>query len=465
MLSRNLRAFGIVLDVNGGIMITVNQNGEKYLHTKGVYKLNKWHSIKAIKKGKKTHIFLDDVLIGSYNIDFKDNVYTNDKTITSNNYASGTSFKGGLRNIFFINDSNQESSGSLIKKYKSYNDENILFKKENPFSTTIESHNIIGLDWNSFNVIFDYQPTNKKENQKLILGKRWRLIEFIIEKGNLVVSINNGRTKFKTNYKFKKGKNYNIQLKKGVNKLNIIINDEQIFSENILLKRPGLNKRNNVLYSNNSCVLTSCFNFKNLVVQKTSVKNNYPINSNINITKTNHKVFDPSEGVIFKDLYTNNYYGNGIYDKSSRSSYIKRVPNFNSKSFSVNFDFISESNKPQVVLNMDVTVGLVNSPKIGIWIDSKNRIVLKIKNKSIKAVGQFNNLSGQWNNCFISYDKNNLKVYINKKLLYKTKMTIDHSYKRREYNAFLRSKDHTGKSSFRGELKNITVYENSVKLF
>lgn len=466
MLSRGGRVFGFLLDVNGGILIRANQNGERYLHTKGVYKLNKWHTIKAVKKGKKTQIFLDEVLIGSYNIGFKDSVYTSDKTITSANYGNGVSFNGGLRNIFFINDGNHESSEILIKKYKSYNkDDNILFKKETPFLPTKETLDIIGFDWDLFNLTFDYQPPKKKGEHKLILGKRWRLIEFITENNNLVLSINNGRTRFKTNYSFKKDKNYSIQLKKVANKLSLIINDEQIFSENISLSNPNLNKENTIFYSNDSNDLKSYYSFKNLIVQKKSKENKYLINSNRIITKTNHIIFDPTEGVICKDLFEQNYYGNGLYSKDSRTSYAKRIPHFNSKSFSVNFDFISESKKPQVVLNVDITVGIINSPKIGLWVDSKNRIVLKIKDKPIKAITTLEDLGNQWNNCFMSYNKEELKVYINKQLVFKTKMIIDYPSKKREYKGFLRSKDKTAKSSFKGELKNIIIYESSVDLF
>mgnify|MGYP004702684091 CR=1 FL=1 len=467
MMSKSHRALGVMLNTDGSISITAN-NQNDYYKTKGFYYINQWHAVKIIKKGIETSVFLDDKLIGKHDITFHKDVYKNDKNISSANYANGIAFKGGLRNIIVFNETDIYKTKQIIAKNKSFNiDENILFKREYGFYDYIRIYNILGFDWNSFEINFDYNMESNKNYMPFIIGDNFEIIKFGLIENKVFVSINNGRTIFKTNYEILNDTNYFISLRKINKNLILYINNKEILYEKIDLKFKDVlsNNANISNFDKKNPNFDHHFNtIKNIKISKNIKSVKKSKNPQVEILKTNHIINDKNEGLIFYDLTHSlrsykGVYSNNLYD--SENAYIEHIKRFNWNSFSLGFEFISNFNGAQILVQLGQHP---NSPIIELWIQSNSEIYLKSNENIIYPIKQPTISSIKFNTVFFKYNKNKLEVYINNQLCFNSKINIPKNI-RMVNKASLSTLNIKSKSAFNGKLRNINIYEYSSNPF
>jgi hypothetical protein len=445
IMGTSTRSLGFLLKENRTIEITSNNQKEIYV-TQGIYEVSKWYHAKIIKKGSKTEIYLNDTKIGDFQIYLDDDTKNSyQKCASSMNYSNGIAFDGLLRNIIYTKKGDLEFSKRIYEKYASkYSNENLILSQTEKVFQKSSAYNLYSLNWKSFKIQFDYNYIDKAT--QLIVGDKWKVINFHTVNDTACISINNNRTIFLSPLKLDLNQKYKIEISINNNVLQMLINDKIVL--NTLFEY--YNK--NILEREKEILVVSSKEAPSNIFKNLSIENNVPL-KNIEtpcllITKHNKIVDTLNEGAIESLFIPPFEFNIKASDSTNEFSFTKMITGFNSNSFEVNFEFLTDKKEEQNLFALgvytkyaEVDLSIVN-----------NNLVLKIKNKKL-IIPQIktSSLKENWNNCKIVCDNGLLKIYLNNIKTHQIKFKFSEQY--------YKSKLVMINKTFVGSFKNLYVYE------
>lgn len=445
MMGTSTRSLGFLLKENRTIEITVNN--QKQIHvTQGIYETNKWYHAKIIKKGNKTEIYLNDIKIGDFQIYFDEETKNSyQKCASSINYSNGIAFNGLLRNIIYTKKGDLEFSKKVYDKYASkYGNENLIFFQTEKVFQKSNAYNLYSLNWKSFKVQFDYIHNN--EETQLILGDKWKVIDFRAINDTASISINNNRTSYLSPLKLELNQKYKIEILINNNILQMVVDDKIVLNTPFEYYNMKILEREKeiLVFSKNEAPSTI---FKNL-----SIENNVSL-KNIEkpcllITKHNKIIDTLNEGAIESLFIPPFEFNIKESDPNNEFSFTKMITGFNANSFEINFEFLTAKKEEQNLFALgvytkyaEVDLSIVN-----------NNLVLKIKNKTLIIPPiNTNSIKENWNNCKIVCNNGFIKIYLNNIKTHEIKFKFSSQY--------YKSKLVVINNTFVGSFKNLYVYE------
>lgn len=445
MMGTATRSLGFLLNQNRTIEITANNQRQNF-QTQGLYETNKWYHVKIVKLNTTTIVCLNDVKIGEFQILIDDdakNYFSNN--ISSVNYSNGIAFDGGLRNIIYNKKGNLEFSERIYKNYASkYSDEDLLFSKsENLFQKTNE-YKLFNLNWKSFIVQFDYIHTDS--NAKLIIGDKWKIIEFGTKNDTASISMNNNRNQYLSTFKLEQKHKYKIQFLINNDVLQMLIDDAIVLNTKAEYYFDKMLARENEIFVTSTKEKPSEI-FKSLKVQNNVISEfSEPLG---HIVKNNNPIDTINEGLLealFIPPFELDLKGN---DSDEEFAFTKSISGFNIDSFQMTFDFLTNKTNEQNLLALGV---YTKFSEIDLSILDGNLQVKTNNTKSTVSPINLAKIKTKWNNCKIVYENGLLKIYLNNNKTHEIKLKFSEQ--------FYRSKLLTIKNSFVGSLKNLYVYES-----
>lgn len=445
MMGSTTRSLGFLLNPNRTIEITANNQRESF-QTQGLYETNKWYHVKIVKLNTITTVYLNDVKIGEFQIVIDDeakNYFSNN--ICSVNYSNGIAFDGGLRNIIYCKKGNLEFSENSYKKYASkYNDPDLLFlKTENLFQKT-NQYKLFNLNWKSFIVQFDYIHTDS--NAKLIIGDKWKIIEFGTKNDTASIAMNNNRNQYLSTFKLEHNRKYKIQF--------LIINDvlQMLIDDAIVLNTKAKYYFDKMLARENEIFVTSAKVKPSAIFTSLKVQNNVisefsePLGHSI---KNSNPIDTINEGLLealFISPFELDLKGN---DSEEEFAFTKSISGFNIDSFQMTFDFLTDKSKEQNLLALGV---YTKFSEIDLSILDGNLVVKTNNTKSVVNPINSSEIKAKWNNCKIVFENGLLKIYLNDNKTHEVKFKFSEQ--------FYKTKLLSIKNSFVGRFKNLYVYES-----
>lgn len=441
MMGTSTRSIGFLLKEDMTIEITANNQKQIYA-TKGLYQINKWYHVKIVKLNNNTEIYLNDTKIGEFQIQIEQEKNSGNN-ISSINYSNGIAFDGGLRNIIYIKKGDYEFSEKIHKKYaSSYSDENLIFSKtENVFEKTNDCK-LFNLNWKSFKIQFEYSHTN--DETKLILGKKWKVVDFHTINDTASISINNNRISYLSAAKLESNHKYKVEILINNDVLQMTIDDKVVLNTKFEYYRKKVLERENEIFVITKSEGASTI-FESLKVQNNVLPKDVGAPS-LGIKKSNKFVDTINEGLI-ESLFTTPFEFKGGEYTNEELAFKKNVFGFNTNSFEMTFDFLTNK-KDEDLLALGV---FIKYSEIDLSIVN-NQLVFKTNNKKSTVIPvNLSKIKQDWNSCKIVYDNGLLKIYLNKIKTYETKFKFS--------DQFYRSKLLTIKNTFVGSFRNLYVYE------
>ncbi|MGQ7945567.1 hypothetical protein [Flavobacterium sp. WC2509] len=446
MMGTATRSIGFLLNKNMTIEITANNQKQTY-QTQGRYETNRWYHVKIVKFNNNTEIYLNETKIGEFQIQIDEDAKNNSQNnISSVNYSNGIAFDGGLRNIIYIKNGNLEFSEKIHKKYASkYNDENLVFSKtENVFQKTNE-YKLLNLNWKSFKVQFDYIHTD--DENKLIIGDKWKIIDFHTINDTASISINNNRISYLSALQLVPEHKYKIE---------IIINNDLLqmsIDDNVILTTRFDYYNEKILETENEIFVISKKEKPSNIFKSLTVANNVIpkkiTNPSLTFQKNNSSIDTINEGVL-EALFIPPFELNiKEIDPNNEFAFTKSISGFNTDSFEMDFDFLTNNKQEQDLIALGV---YTKYSEIDLSIVD-NHLIFKTNNKkSIIKPFNSNTIKKNWNNCKITYENGFLKIYLNN---IKT-----HEIKFKFQEQFYKSKLLSIRNTFVGQFKNLYIYES-----
>lgn len=390
---------------------------------------------------------LDDRLIGDFKIEINESSRKQKNiTISSINFSNGKAFDGYLRNVFYTRTSNETISNKIYNKYASKFDKKniVLLLNEDEYKTPL-NYKLINLNWNSFSVSFDYTHTN---NQcKLIIGDKWKVIEFRTKNDKAFISTNYNRESFVSHYNFTTNKQYKIELIVNHGILELTINGE------VVLKTKFEYTFKHILERENEILILSDNTNPNTDFSSIIVKNNTQLNSDENFI-TNHKITNKTvdsieEGLLAKYLTQTNEIDGRFEENIKDYIFLQNVAGFNNNTFEISFSFMTDFSIDQNIFRLGT---YTKYTEINLSI-SNNQLSLKKSNGKINIpLLNQTELTNKWNSCKITYQNKILEVYLNNIKIFETKTDISpHPHN---------SKIISIEKSFIGKMKNLYFYES-----
>ncbi|WP_366185188.1 LamG-like jellyroll fold domain-containing protein [Flavobacterium ovatum] len=446
IMGTSTRSLGFLLKENRTIEITVNNQKQIYL-TQGIYESNKWYHAKIIKNGSKTEIYLNDIKIGELQVFFDiDTKNYNQKCLSTINSSNGIAFDGLLRNIIYTKKGDLEFSKKMYEKYASkYSNENLILDiPENAFQRSYK-YNLYSLNWKSFTIQFDY--THSNDETQLVLGSKWKVIDFHTINDTASISINNNRINFLSGLKLEPNQEYKVE---------IIINNNvlQMLIDNTIVLHTSFEYYNkNILEYEKEILVFSKKEMPPTLFKNLTIENNVPI-KNIEkpillATKHNKLIDTKNEGVIMT-LFTPPF-ELSIKENNSENefAFTKMITGFNASSFEMNFDFTTNKKGELDLVELGV---YTKYAEIGLSINNNN-LVFKTKNKTI-IIPPINTtaLKEDWNNCKIVSNNGLIKIYLNNIKTYEMKFRFS--------NQYYKSKLLMIRNNFIGSYRNLYIYES-----
>ncbi|WP_418264079.1 hypothetical protein [Flavobacterium faecale] len=446
IMGTSTRSLGFLLKDNRTIEITVNHQKQVYL-TQGIYEKNKWYHAKIIKNGSNTEIYLNDIKIGELQVFFEiDTKNYYQRCLSSINYSNGIAFDGLLRNIIYTKKGDLEFSKKMYEKYASkYSNENLILSiPENVFQRNYK-YNLYSLNWKSFKIQFDYTHIN--DETQLILGSKWKVIDFHTINDTASISINNNRINFLSSLKLEPNQEYKVE---------IIINNNviQMLIDNTIVLHTSFEYHNKKILEYEKEILTFSKTHKPSTIFKSlTIENNVPLknieNPIVLTTKHNKSIDIKNEGVIMT-LFTPPFELN-IKENNPENefTFTKMITGFDASSFEMNFDFATTKKGEQDLLELGV---YTKSSEIALSINNNN-LVFKTKNKTM-VIPSINStaLKEDWNNCKIVSNNGLVKIYLNNIKTYEIKFRFSYQY--------YKSKLLMIRNNFIGSYRNLYIYES-----
>jgi hypothetical protein len=447
MMGKSTRSIGFLLKENRTIEITANNQKQIY-QTQGMYDTNRWYHVKIVKFNNNTEIYLNQTKIGEFQIQIdKDakNYFPNN--ISSMNHSNGIAFDGGLRNIIYIKKGDFEFSEKIYEKYASkYKEENLIFSKtENVFQNSNE-YKLFDLNWNSFKIQFDYIHTN--DESKLIIGDKWKIIDFHTINDTASISINNSRISYISAFKLEAKHKYKIEILINNDLLQMSVDDKVILNTKFEYHYKKMLERENEIFVISKKEKPSAI-IKSLTVQN-NVTPKYFDTPCLLITKNNSSIDTINEGALealFIPPFEFKFEGYGTNDEFA---FTKNISGFNTNSFEMNFDFLTEKKHDHDLISLGV---YTKYSEIDLSI-LNNNLVFKVNNKKSTIIPiDSSNINENWNNCRIVYDNGLIKIYLNNIKTHEIKFKFSDQY--------YKSKLLTINKTFVGSIKNLYVYESA----
>lgn len=446
MMGTSTRSIGFLLKENRTIEITANNQNQIY-QTQGMYETNRWYHVKIVKLNDNTEIYLNETKIGEFQIQIDENAKNYPQNnISSVNYSNGIAFDGGLRNIIYLKKGDFEFSKKIHEKYASkFGDDNLIFSKtQNVFQKTNE-YKLFNLNWKSFKVQFDYVHTN--DGTRLILGDKWKIIDFHTIHDTASISINNNRISYLSALKLEQKHKYKVEILINNDLLQMSIDNKVVLNTQFeYYYKKMLEKESEILVFSKKEKLATIF--KSLTVQN-NVTPRYNQNPCLMITKNNSPIDTINEGAI-EALFVSPFELAIESDARNEFAFTKNISGFNTNSFEMNFDFLTDKNKEQDLIALGV---YTKYSEIDLSI-VKNHLVFKINNKKSTIIPvNSSDIKEDWNNCKIVYENGLIKIYLNNIKTHETKFKFSEQY--------YKSKLLTIKNTFEGKFRNLYVYESA----
>lgn len=447
MMGTSTRSIGFLLKDNMTIEVTANNQKQIY-QTRGRYEVNRWYHVKMVKLNNNTEIYLNGIKIGEFQIQIDNDAKNNfQNNISSVNYSNGIAFDGGLRNIIYIKKGDLEFSEKMHKKYASkYSDEDLIFSKTETVFQETNEYKLLNLNWKSFKVQFDYFHTD--DETKLILGDKWKIIDFHTINDTASVSVNNNRVSYITDLKLEPKHKYKVEILVNNDVLQMSVDDKVILNTKFEYYYEKMLEKENEIFVVSKKDKPSAI-FKSMIVQN----NVSPIaigplgyiveNDNNSIDVLNEGLLEALFIPPFQlDLKAN--------DSDNEFAFTKNISGFNIDSFEMTFDFLTNKKEEQNLLALGV---YTKFSEIDLSIVNDN-LVFKTNNAKLTVIPvNSTKIKSKWNTCKITYDKGLLKVYLND--------VITHEKKFKFSEQFYKSKLLTIKNNFVGSIRNLYVYESA----
>lgn len=446
IMGRATRSIGFLLKENMTIEISAN-NQNQFYKTQGIYETNRWYHVKIVKRNNNTEIYLNEVKIGEFQIQIDENTKNYSQTdVSSVNYSNGIAFDGGLRNIIYIKKGDLEFSNKIYKKYASkYSDKNLIFSKTEDVFKKNNEYKLFNLNWKSFKVQFDYFHTD--DETRLILGDKWKIIDFHTINDKASISINNNRISYLSAVKLEPNHKYKVEISVNSDVLQMRIDNKVVLNTKFEYLYKKILERENEIFVISKKEKPSAV-FKSLTVQNNALPGHIEDYSVV-VEKKNSSVDTINEGALEVLFIPPFELDLKVNDSKDEFAFKKTISGFNTDSFELTFDFLTDKKEEQNLLALGV---YTKYSEIDLSIVNDNLVVKTNNAKSTVTPIDFVKIKEKWNNCKMVYDNGLLKIYLNDIKTYEVKCKFSDKY--------YKSKLLTIRNTFVGSFRNLYVYES-----